>query len=81
VTTTESALSTKVRDLVQRQIDDGRQIGAQVCAYKDGERIVDVWAGRMGPEDERPVQPDTLFSSFSTTFEICDLIRRELGVA
>src|SRR5262249_39830002 len=38
-----------------------------VCAYKDGARIVDVWAGEMGPEDPRPVGPDTLFSSFSTT--------------
>jgi CubicO group peptidase (beta-lactamase class C family) len=30
-------------------------------------QIVDAWAGEMGPEDSRPVQADTLFSSFSTT--------------
>jgi CubicO group peptidase (beta-lactamase class C family) len=29
--------------------------------------VVDAWAGQMGPEDSRPVQPDSLFLSFSTT--------------
>jgi CubicO group peptidase (beta-lactamase class C family) len=67
VVTTNRALDTDVRDIVRRQIDRGEQIGVQVCAYKDGERIVDVCAGTMGPDDPRPVQADTLFSSFSTT--------------
>lgn len=67
MTTTESASSTKVLDLVQRQIDEGRQLGVHVAAFKDGEQIIDVWTGRMGPDDARPVQQDTLFSSFSTT--------------
>ena len=67
MTSTSTVLSAKVLDLAQRQIAEGRQIGVQVCAYKDGERLVDVWAGQMGPDDPRPVQPDTLFSSFSTT--------------
>jgi CubicO group peptidase (beta-lactamase class C family) len=67
VTTTDTALNTTVRVLVEQQIAEGRQLGVQVAAYKDGEQIVGVAAGRMGPEDNRPVQPDTLFSSFSTT--------------
>ena len=46
---------------------EGKQIGIQVCAYKDGERVVDTWAGTMGPNDPRPVSPDTLFFSWSTT--------------
>jgi CubicO group peptidase (beta-lactamase class C family) len=67
LTTTDTALNARVLDLVRRQIDQERQIGVQVCAYRYGEPIVDVVAGQMGPDDPRPVQPDTLFSSFSTT--------------
>ncbi len=67
MTTTHTALNQKVHELVQRQIDSGAQLGVQVCAYRHGERVVDVWAGKMGPEDHRPVQADTLFLSFSTT--------------
>jgi CubicO group peptidase (beta-lactamase class C family) len=67
MTTTAAGLNEKVQALLERQIAAGQQLGVQVCAYKDGERIVDVWAGQMGPEDARPVGPDTLFSSFSTT--------------
>ncbi len=61
------ALNTKVHELLLRQIERGDSLGVQVCAYRDGERIVDTWAGTMGPNDDRPVGPDSLFSSFSTT--------------
>ena len=67
MTTTDTAVNAKVQDLIERQIAEGRQLGVQVCAYKDGERIVDAWAGVMGPHDPRPVGPDTLFNCFSTT--------------
>src|SRR5690606_4063509 len=40
---------------------------AQVTVYKDGEVVIDTVAGQMGPDDPRPVQPDTLFCCFSTT--------------
>lgn len=67
MTTTETALNAKVHDLINKQIADGQQLGVQVAAYKDGERIVDAWAGTLGPSDSRPVQADTLFNCFSTT--------------
>jgi len=67
MTTTETALSGKVHALLLDQIERGTQLGSQVCAYRNGEIIVDTWAGQFGPEDPRPVQADTLFSSFSTT--------------
>jgi CubicO group peptidase (beta-lactamase class C family) len=63
----DERLQGKVRALVDEQLATGAQIGVQVCVYKDGERVVDLWAGKMGPKDPRPVQPNTLFSSFSTT--------------
>lgn len=61
------SVNDKVRSLLEKQIADGRQIGVQVCAYKDGKIVVDTWAGKMGPDDPRPVQGDSLFCSFSTT--------------
>ncbi len=67
MTTTDTALNAKVTQLVEQQITDGRQLGVQVCAYKDGVRVVDTWAGVMGPDDPRPVRADTLFNCFSTT--------------
>lgn len=56
-----------VFDLLQTQISQGHQIGVQVCAHLHGEKIVDVAAGTMGPDDDRPVQPNSLFLSFSST--------------
>ncbi|KAF3778849.1 Beta-lactamase domain-containing protein 2, partial [Nymphaea thermarum] len=38
-----------------------------VCAYKDGEVIIDTAAGTLGRYDPRPVQPDSLFPVFSAT--------------
>jgi CubicO group peptidase (beta-lactamase class C family) len=63
----DTALNEKVCGLLKDQIRRGTQIGTQVGAYRHGLPIVDAWAGKMGPEDGRPVRPDTLFSSFSTT--------------
>src|SRR5688572_8573777 len=67
MTLARTAVNEHVLELVQRQIAAGEQLGVQVCAYMNGEIVVDIAAGTMGPEDPRPVQADTLFSSFSTT--------------
>lgn len=67
MTTTETALNAKVHDLINKQIAEGQQLGVQVCAYRNGELIVDTWAGTYGPDDDRKVQADTLFNCFSTT--------------
>ncbi|KAL6550843.1 hypothetical protein OROMI_021331 [Orobanche minor] len=40
-------------------------LGIQVCAYKDGEVIIDTTAGVLGRYDPRPAQPDSLFPVFS----------------
>jgi CubicO group peptidase (beta-lactamase class C family) len=60
-------LNDEVKSLIESQISDGRQIGVQVCAYQYGEKIVDTWAGSMGPNDNRLVQGDSLFCGMSTT--------------
>ena len=60
-------ISEAVEKLLVRQINGGTQIGVQVCAYVYGERVVDVVAGAMGPSDNRPVEPASLFLSWSST--------------
>jgi CubicO group peptidase (beta-lactamase class C family) len=61
------SINDAVDALIQQQVADGRQIGVQVCAYKDGMVVVDACAGHMGPNDSRSVQADSLFLSFSMT--------------
>jgi len=60
-------LNEKVKNLIETQISNRRQIGIQVCAYQYGDKIVDLWAGTMGPNDHRPVKNDSLFCCASTT--------------
>ncbi len=60
-------INTEVQSLIDLQVHEGRQIGVQVAAYVNGENIVDVVAGTRGPDDDRPVEHDTLFLSFSST--------------
>ncbi|GKC40236.1 beta-lactamase domain-containing protein 2-like protein, partial [Tanacetum coccineum] len=38
-----------------------------VCAYKDGQVIIDTAAGVLGKDDPRPIQHDSLFPLFSVT--------------
>ena len=63
----DTAANRAVQSLSEKQVADGRQVGVQVAAYQDGKPVVDAWAGQMGPNDPRPVQPDSLFLSFSVT--------------
>ena len=51
-------LNETVETLIKKQISDDRQIGLQVCAYQHGKKIVDTWAGTMGPNDDRQVKQD-----------------------
>ena len=62
-----NTLTEKVNQLLNEQLLEKQNIGAQVSAYKDGEKILDTCAGTMGKHDYRAVTPDTLFLSFSTT--------------
>ena len=78
-TVADTKVNAKVQALVERQVSEGRQIGGQVCAYKDGAVVVDLCFGQMGPGDARPVQPDSLFCSFSTTKGVAALVVHQLA--
>ncbi|KAH7524231.1 hypothetical protein FEM48_Zijuj06G0097300 [Ziziphus jujuba var. spinosa] len=64
-TPVHSDVEAKLRHLLVDLQND--TLGVQVCAYKDGEVIIDTAAGVLGENDARPVQPDTLFPVFSVT--------------
>jgi CubicO group peptidase (beta-lactamase class C family) len=72
-------ISAATLDLLHRQIGGGHQIGVQVAAYRYGEQILDVAAGTMGPDDERTVQSDSLFLSFSSTKGPAALVLHQLA--
>lgn len=50
----------------QRQ-DDYQELGAALCVYRDGEKIVDLWGGFADAGRQRPWTPDTLVNVWSTT--------------
>ncbi|KAL6549714.1 hypothetical protein OROMI_020202 [Orobanche minor] len=62
-----SNVEDKLRKLLIELGSANKVLGIQVCAYKDGEVIIDTAAGVLGRYDPRPVQPDSLFPVFSVS--------------
>lgn len=56
-----------VQQTLQQLVEQGREIGVQVCAWLGEEQIVDCWAGLADPEKGTPVDGDTLFNVFSVS--------------
>ncbi len=55
----------EVQDVLDRLVRDGLEVGVQVAAYLDGELVVDAWAGVPDKVTGRPVDGETLFTTFS----------------
>ncbi|XP_059662977.1 uncharacterized protein LOC132308779 [Cornus florida] len=66
-TPVHSDVEAKLRQLLVELGNGDKILGIQVCAYKDGEVIIDTAAGVLGRYDPRPVQLDSLFPVFSVT--------------
>jgi CubicO group peptidase (beta-lactamase class C family) len=60
-------LQRRVQQLIDDLIETGEEVGLQVAAYLDGEPLVDAWAGIADEASGRPVDGETLFTSWSTT--------------
>ena len=56
-----------VRDLLEQQFAEVQHIGAGVCVYHRGERVVDIWGGVAEEGSDRAWEADTMAVSFSTT--------------
>ena len=55
-----------VRDAFVRNFDQGQELGASVAVTRDGEPVVDLWAGDADT-DGTPWQEDTIVNVYSTT--------------
>jgi len=55
-----------VRDAFAANFEKGLECGASVAVTRDGEMVVDLWAGDAGP-DGSPWQEDTIVNVYSTT--------------
>jgi len=61
----------------------GDDIGASFALSKDGEMVVDIWAGYLDEEKQRPWQEDTIvnvYSSTKTVSFLCALLLADRGL-
>ena len=56
-----------MRDILQRNIDSGDDLGASVAVALDGEIVVDLWGGWADTERTRPWERDTITNVWSST--------------
>ncbi len=49
------------------------EIGASLCAFVDGEKVVDLWGGFAGPDEEAHWQQDTIVNAYSCTKGVTSL--------
>ena len=58
---------TAVREAFFRNFTERRDVGAAVCVYLDGVRVVDCWGGHADAKRAQPWTADTIVSVASTT--------------
>ena len=57
----------KVRDELNEQFSNGKHIGAAICVFHRGRKVVDIWGGLADEDAGKQWQADTLALSYSTT--------------
>lgn len=55
-----------VRDVFEQSFEKG-ELGAAVCAYVDGHKVVDLWGGWADADRTRQWQQDTIVTTYSAT--------------
>ncbi len=63
----------KVADAFRANFAAGTEVGAAVCVYRDGVKVVDLWGGYRDGVTKAPWQADTIVTFFSTTKGIAAL--------
>lgn len=56
-----------VRDVFDKNLRSGADLGASFCATVEGETVVDLWGGFADPAKSRPWARDTIVNVYSTT--------------
>lgn len=72
-----------VRQAFEANFTDQHEIGAAVCVYHKGERVVDLWGGLADVATQRPWTADTLMVMFSATkglAALCMLMLADRGL-
>src|SRR6201986_2157880 len=57
----------KVADAFRANFASGREVGAAVTVYRDGNKVVDLWGGYRNGLTRAPWQRDSMVNMFSTT--------------
>jgi CubicO group peptidase (beta-lactamase class C family) len=57
----------RVRDEFARNFADRGELGASLCAFAGGRKVVDLWGGTADPARERPWREDTIVMVHSAT--------------
>ncbi len=71
---TESARFAPVRQTFDATFAAGEELGARFTLVRDGEVVLDIWAGHADRERTRPFDADTLTPVFSTTKAIASVL-------
>jgi CubicO group peptidase (beta-lactamase class C family) len=71
-----------MREVLQRNLDSGADLGASVAVMLDGEMVVDLWGGWADHERTAAWQSDTItnvWSSTKTMMALCALVLADRG--
>ncbi|MEQ1781960.1 MAG: serine hydrolase domain-containing protein [Hyphomonadaceae bacterium] len=64
---------SRVTDVFRANFEEHGDIGASLCIYRDGQKIIDLWGGHADKAKTRPWTKDTLVNLWSTTKGIMSL--------
>lgn len=56
-----------VQDVLEKNLEDGLDLGASCAVYVDGESVVDIWGGYVDAERTTPWAEDTIVNVWSIT--------------
>src|SRR5215831_16343775 len=62
-----------VREAFERNFASRGEIGAAVCVYRDGRKVVDLWGGHKDLERTSPWRPETIVIMNSLAKSMCAL--------
>ncbi|MEV0233650.1 serine hydrolase domain-containing protein [Nonomuraea sp. NPDC050786] len=70
---------SRVREVFERQLADGAELGAAFAVYLDGELVVDLWGGVADRHTGRPWEADTPAFAYSCTKAITATVLLQLA--
>ncbi|PFH58616.1 hypothetical protein XA68_13457 [Ophiocordyceps unilateralis] len=63
----------EVRQLLEKNVESGEELGASIAVNIDGNLVVDLWAGYADESRSRPWERDTIVNVFSSTKTVLSL--------